>query len=85
MRWTGGVYEDSVADRYQSDPCFRVLVDTFCSLLWNGKYSPSELRQASIFAATRVECMRIRPLIFDPNDMTLEQGVLNTRPGLESE
>jgi len=81
MKWTGGVYEDSVADRYQSDPDFGVLVDTFCSLLWNGKYSPSELRQASIFAATRVECMRIRPLIFDPNDMTLEQGVLNTRRG----
>ena len=77
--------QEAAAQKYRSDPDFRVLVDTFINLLWGGKYTPSELRSASILAATQVECMRIRPMIFDPDNHTIEQGVLAARPGLESE
>ncbi len=77
--------QEAPAEKYRSDLDFRVLVDTFTSLLWGGKYTPTELRQASILATTQVECMRIRPRIFDPNNYTIEQGVLASRPGLESE
>lgn len=76
---------DSIYQRYRDDAHLRVLVDTFTNLLWDGKYTPSELREASILAATHVECMRIRPMIFDPNNYTIEQGVLASRSGLESE
>ena len=77
--------QEAPAQKYRSDPDFRVLVDTFIHFLWDGKYTPSELRSASILAATQVECMRIRPMIFDPDNYTIEQGVLAARPGLESE
>jgi hypothetical protein len=78
-------FQDSAAQKYQDDSHFRVLVDTMTSLLWNGEYTPSEIRQASIFAAMKVEAIRIRPLIFDPDNYMIEQGVLAARPGLESE
>ena len=84
MRQYWDQYEEP-RDKYRTDPEYRVLVDTFMGLLWNGKYTPSELRTASMLAATQVECMRIRPMIFDPNNYTLEQGILAARPGLETE
>jgi len=71
-------YKDSGAEKYREDTNFRVLVDTMTSLLWGGKYTPSELREASILAATRMEMIRIRPLIFDPNNYEIENGVLAT-------
>ncbi len=78
-------WEEPSAQKYREDPEFRVLVDTMMSILWSGKYTYTELRQASILAACQVEATRIRPLIFDPNNYTIEQGVLAARPGLESE
>ena len=68
--------QDSVLRRYNDDPHFRTLVDTLTSCLWSGQYTPSEIREAAIFAAMRVEAVRIRPLIFDPNDYSIEYGVL---------
>jgi hypothetical protein len=67
---------DSVLRRYNDDPKFRSLVDIMTSCLWNAEYTPSELREAAIFAAMRVEAARIRPLIFDPNNYSIEYGVL---------
>ena len=78
-------FQDSAAQKYRDDLDFRVLVDTMMSLLWNGKYTHSELRQAAIFAAMKVEAVRIRPLIFDPNNYIIENGVLAARAGLETE
>jgi hypothetical protein len=71
-------YANSGAKKYREDTHFRVLVDTFTSLLWGGKYTPSELREASILAATQLEAIRIRPLIFDPNNYEIENGVLDS-------
>ena len=78
-------FQDSAAQKYQDDAHFRVLVDTLTSLLWNGDYGYSEIRQAAIFAAMKVEAVRIQPLIFDPNNYAIENGVLAARTGLETE
>ena len=78
-------FQDSAAQKYETDVDFRVLVDTFLSLLWNGKYTHSELRQASILAAMKLEAMRIRPFIFDPSNYQIENGTLAGRAGLETE
>ena len=78
-------FKDSAAQKYVDDPHFRTLVDVFTNFLWNGQYTASEIRQACIFAAMKVEAIRIRPLIFDPDNYTIEQGVLSSRSGLETE
>ena len=74
--WNVWPPNDSVLRRYNDDPCFRTLVDTLTNCLWDGKYTASEIREAAIFAALRVESVRIRPLIFDPNNYSIEYGVL---------
>ena len=78
-------FKESAAQKYEDDPHFRVLVDTMTSLLWNGEYTGSEIREAAIFAMMKVEAIRIRPLLFDPNDYTIENLVLGSRSGLGSE
>lgn len=69
-------FDDTVIKRYRDDTHFRVLVDTFTSLLWDGKYTGTELRQASMLAMIQWESIRIRPLLFDANNYELEEGVL---------
>lgn len=50
--------------RYRNDPHFRVLVDTLMALIAREEYTPSELRLALIFAATRHEQYRLgRPFV----------------------
>ena len=78
-------FKESAAQKYENDPHFRVLVDTMTNLLWDGKYTGSEIREAAIFAMMKVEAIRIRPLLFDPNNYTIENIVLGSRNGLESE
>lgn len=78
-------FKESAAQKYQDDAHFRVLVDTLTGLLWNGNYGYSEIRQAAIFAAMKVEAVRIRPLIFDPDNYQIENGTLSTRRGTETE
>lgn len=81
----GKPLKESAAQKYQDDAHFRVLVDTLTGLLWNGEYGYSEIRQAAIFAAMKVEAVRIRPLIFDPDNYVIENGTLAARTGLETE
>lgn len=72
----GDPFQESTAQKYNEDRDFAVLVDTFTSMLLGGRYTISELRKAAIFAAMRVEATRIRPLLFDPNNYSIEYGVL---------
>ena len=69
-------FQESTAKKYNDDPHFRLLVDTFTNMLWDGAYTISELRKAAIFAAMRVEATRIRPMLFDPNNYSIEYGIL---------
>lgn len=48
--------------KYKSDSIFRALVDTFRYMLRAYQYTPSELRQASLLAATMHEYESIKPL-----------------------
>lgn len=41
-------------ERYHRDPAFARLVDTLESLIYKAEYTPSELREAVILAAIRV-------------------------------
>ena len=51
----------SVQDRYENDPTFRVLVEMMMSwLMNNAHYTPTELREAAMYAAYRVESLTIR-------------------------
>ena len=44
------MYPDSPHARYQRDASFRTLVDLLESLVHQARYSPSELREASLLA-----------------------------------
>lgn len=48
------------AERYQTDPAFHLLVDFLRGMLGQGDYTPSELREAVILAATIHEADTIR-------------------------
>jgi|LGOV01.1.fsa_nt_gb hypothetical protein len=41
--------------RYRTDSMFHMLVDTIESQIYNGYYTPSELREAVILASTHYE------------------------------
>jgi hypothetical protein len=48
------------AERYQRDPAFRVLVDQLMYQIRECNYTPTELREAVIFAAIEVENTTLR-------------------------
>lgn len=50
------------SERYKHDPVFRGLVNTLRSLLVRSDFTPSELREAVLLAATMYETETIRPL-----------------------
>lgn len=52
-------------ERYQADPTFRALVDMLESMLEKSEcaYTPTELREAVIVAATRFESRHVKPII----------------------
>jgi hypothetical protein len=59
----------SVVERYQTDPEFRALVDVLASQIYAARYTPTEIREASILAATLVESRTIRPMIIPLRDL----------------
>jgi hypothetical protein len=54
----------SVEERYQNDPTFHALVDILYNQITNAQFTPSELREAVILAATRYEMNHVRRYIF---------------------
>lgn len=54
-------------EKYLNDPAYRLLVDTLISLIEKGEYTPSELREAVIFAATKYEMTHLRDHIVIPD------------------
>lgn len=53
----------SVEERYLRDPVFHALVSTLRAALQGGNFTPTELREAAILAASIHESETIRPLI----------------------
>lgn len=55
----------SVQDRFENDPLFKATVDLFTTyLMSHPEMTPTELREAVMCAAMRVEAMTMRDLIF---------------------
>jgi hypothetical protein len=55
--------QPSVDQRYQNDAEFRQLVDMMLSFMHQARFTPSELREAVIFAACLFEYRHIRPIV----------------------
>ena len=55
----------SPVDRYQSDAHFRQLVDMLYSAIDRADFTPTEIREAAMFAQIKYEELRLRPLILD--------------------
>jgi hypothetical protein len=51
-------YKDSPEERYVRDPQFHALVSCLEAFIHKAQFSPSELREAVILAATRYEMRR---------------------------
>ena len=59
-----------VMERYHEDPAFHSLVDTLTSILLEGRYTPTEVREAAMLAQLKYESMTPpRPVIFNLNDL----------------
>lgn len=54
-----------IEDRYNNDPHFHMLVDTLIIQIRGGQYTPSELREAIIFACTKWEMFQTRSFLLD--------------------
>ena len=57
-------------DRYHNDPVFHAIVATLYNMLENAEniYTPTELREAAMLAATMYESVHIRPILIHKND-----------------
>lgn len=58
--------------RYEADAEFRRLVDAFELFIQEGRFTPSEIRQAAMHAAIRHEARSNRPIWVNPSSDTLE-------------
>jgi hypothetical protein len=66
----------SVLERYETDSNFRLLVDMLINEIMRGRYTPSELREAVILAATQSEFMTVRNQIICRDNFNIEDTVL---------
>jgi hypothetical protein len=65
----------SPKDRYRNDPVFRNLVDVMQSLLEDNacrQYTPTELREAVMLAASMYECRNIQPILIQDGEISYE-------------
>jgi hypothetical protein len=63
-----------VQDRFEHDPVFKSLVDMLSAFLMNHPdITPTELREAAMCAATRVEAMTLRDFYFAPDGTLVGQ------------
>lgn len=57
-----------VADRFERDPVFKAVVDMLTAFLMDHPdMTPTELREAAMCAATRVEVVTLRDFYFAPD------------------
>ena len=53
-------------EKYTNDPEYRRLVDSLEQLVEMGRFTPSELREACVYAAIRYEMRRVPKIQYDP-------------------
>ncbi len=65
-------YQTPAQQRYRSDPTFRALTDFIYAFMdkegAGSKFTPTELREACMLAATMWECRNIRPFLAAESD-----------------
>lgn len=70
----------SPKDKYLNDPEYRYLVDMMESLIERARFTPSELREASILACINYEMRHVRESVQDPRVLsaleTLDEYVM---------
>ena len=75
----------SVRERYVTDPAFHSLVDTMVQHIVNAQYTPSEMREAALFASILYESSHVRKIPFPKeviNWLSGKEAVITTRDGL---
>lgn len=56
-------------DRYMNDPVFHALVSQFSALLETSPgITPSDIREAALYASVRYEATHIRPIVIHHGD-----------------
>lgn len=50
-------------EKYANDPMYHALVDTLEYMIHKAEFTPSEIREAAMFACIRYEEKTIRPII----------------------
>lgn len=60
-----------IYERYQQDPLFRAIVDQLTATLMDGKFTPTEMREAAMLAQIKYEDMVPRRLLFTATDVRL--------------
>lgn len=50
----------SPRDRYENDPAFNKLINMMEAVIHSGDFTPSEIRQAAVYASIKYEMMHIR-------------------------
>jgi hypothetical protein len=60
--------DETAEQRYRRDPLFANLVDTILHFILDGKFTPTELRDAVILAATHYEMRHVRPQLLFSED-----------------
>lgn len=56
-------------EKYENDPHYHALVDSMMAMIDQGNFTPSELREAVIYAATRYEMMSTKPVRYMRGDV----------------
>lgn len=72
--------KDTTYEKYSSDPAFRTIVDALQSVIASYELTPSELRQAVMYACYLHEMRTVRPVfipktqwfVMDKNDLEKE-------------
>ena len=59
---------EDVKQKYDTDNEFRMLVDMMMALIAKAQFTPSEIRQAAMYAAIRYEMYHSRPAIYHPQN-----------------
>jgi len=68
-------------EKYRNDPKYHNMVDTLVSLIENYEFTPSEIREISMFACYVHETNKVHPSMIFPNKQFFESCECSTLGG----
>jgi len=63
-------------EKFENDPEYRYLVQMFEALIHEARFTPSEIRQAALFACCRYELYQLPRRVFIPKEVDTAIAVL---------